>query len=134
MAVYATSADLAEYMALSQDDLPDDVDRLLARASEEVDYLTLNRVDTTETTHVTATKSAVCALCEFWIRNAADTASSVSSYTIGKLTVNHGQAGASTVPVDTRTQSRVRFALMKAGLLYRGVAQAGTSIPGESSF
>jgi len=132
MAVYATSADLAEYMALSQDDLPDDVDRMLARASEEVDYYALNRVDTTEATHVAAAKSAACALCEYWIRNAASTASTVTSYTIGKLTVN--QPGASTVPIDARTQSRVRFALMKAGLLYRGVAQAGTSVPGESSF
>lgn len=132
MAVYATSADLAEYLAISQDDLPEDVDRLLARASEEVDYLTLNRVDTTETTHVTATKAAACALCEYWIRNAADTAATVASYTIGKLTVN--QPGASTVPIDARTTARVRFALMKAGLLYRGVAQAHTSVPGESSF
>src|SRR5574343_585617 len=105
MAVYATSADLAEYLAISQDDLP-----------EEVDYLALHRVDTTETTHVTAAKAAACALCEYWIRNAASTASTVASYTIGKLTVN--QPGASTVPIDARTTARVRFALMKAGLLY----------------
>ena len=133
MSNYATQGQLAEYLALSVADLPSDVDRMLTRASEEINYITLGRIDTTDTTHTAAAQKAVCALCEFWIQNAADTASTVQSYTLGKLTVNHGGV-VSTVPVDVRTQARVKQALLTAGLLYRGVAQANSSVAGESSF
>src|SRR5690606_36807711 len=59
---YATESDLADYLGVSLADLPPDADRLLKRASEDIDYWTLGRAMQCE-----ATKLAACAQVEMWL-------------------------------------------------------------------
>jgi len=118
---YATIEELAEYTG---QDAPDDAERLLDRASELMDYYTLQQIDTDEEEHAEAAKKAVCAQVEHWVETGDELGiiSSLRSISIGSFSAssNGGQGdirGGSVPPPPYR----VRQALMQAGLLYRGV-------------
>lgn len=119
--IYATAEDLAAYTGK---DAPADAQRLLARASELVDYVTRGRVDAAVGAHLEAAKRAVCAICEFWTNAGEPTGAlsgQVKSYTAGKVSVTYaagseGSAGGQGLP------RRAQQALMAAGLLSAGVA------------
>ena len=80
--VYATPADLAEYLGLL--DPPDDAQRLLLRASEEVDstlMASVYAVDDTDHYPVVqeqrdACRDAVCAIVEWWAETGDETGAS----------------------------------------------------------
>lgn len=115
---YATPQDLAEYLAVGVDDLPADVERLLERASEAVDYLTLGRVDPGNAEHAEAAKLATCAQVESWLETeeVGEKQGAVKRFTIGRFSMDFGDQG---VP---QVAPRARRYLLLAGLLYRGVA------------
>jgi len=114
---YATPQDLAEYLAVDPTQLPADVERLLERASEAVDYLTLGRVDPSNPEHLEAARKATCAQVEAWMQTdeVGDKQGPVKSFTIGRFSMDFGEAGVPTVA------PRARRYLLLAGLLYRGV-------------
>src|SRR5690606_40487412 len=60
---YATVQDLADYLGVSEADLPADAERLLQRASEKIDSWTLGRASEGE-----ATKQATCAQVAWWLQ------------------------------------------------------------------
>lgn len=121
MSAYATAEELAAYTGTTA---PADAERLLLRASELVDYVTRGRIDTTDTDHTDAARTAVCAICEAWAHTGEPTGAlsgNVQSYTAGKVSVTYAQGsgsggGGSALPV------RAYQALLSAGLLSAGVA------------
>ena len=112
MTKYATREDLKEYLELTDADLPSDIDRLLQRASELLDYATRNRLRGGET----AVKAS-CAQVEFWLSadESMDILGKIKSFSIGKFSLNYGDNGIPTLA------PRARRILAHAGLLYRGV-------------
>lgn len=122
---YATRAELVAYIGESVD-LPSEAeqDRLLERASELIDYATLDRIDVDDDGHAEAARKAVCAQVEAWLEGGefSDIGGAVSSYSVGSVSVNYGGSGqpgiAGTAP---RIAPRARGYLFRAGLLYRGV-------------
>lgn len=121
---YATPAELANYVS-SAIILPSTAEqlRLLERASEQVDYLTLGRIDTSNPEHAEAAKNATMAQVEFWFEagESVDIGQAVGSYSIGKLSINYGGASAGKQGTQVSLAPRARRYLFLAGLLYRGV-------------
>lgn len=115
---YASEADLAEYLGVGESQLPDDAERLLERASELVDYLTLGRINTANAEHAEAAKKATCAQVESWLETeeVGEKQGAVKRFTIGRFSMDFGDSGVPTVA------PRARRYLLLAGLLYRGVA------------
>ena len=118
---YATEQDLADYLGVSMADLPADAERLLQRASEEIDYWTLGRASEGE-----ATKLAACAQVEWWLQLretlGTDLAGldNIRSFSLGKWSMTFGD-GASGGGGMRGLAPRARQYLLLAGLLFRGV-------------
>ncbi len=124
---YATPADLAAYVseAITLPSTQEQL-RLLERASEQVDYLTLGRIDTGNPEHAEAAKLATSAQVEFWLDSgeSVDMGSAIGSYSIGKMSINYGGGGAGRQGTQGTLAPRARRYLFLAGLLYRGVGSA----------
>lgn len=118
---YATEQDLADYLGVSLADLPDDAERLLERASEDIDYYTLGRATQSE-----ATKLATCAQIEMWLEvgEETDIRGALQSFSIGRWSATYAGAagGAGSGGGPPALAPRARRHLLLAGLLYRGVA------------
>jgi hypothetical protein len=118
---YATAADLLAY-AGSELELPssEEQDRLLARASELVDAITLDRVDAEDDEHVEGARDAVCAQVEWWLSAGEDTelGMNVQGYSVGSLSLTYGQGNRAQ---DVKLAPRARRHLFLAGLLDRRV-------------
>lgn len=114
---YATEADLAEYLGVSEADLPTDAGRLLERASEAVDYITRGKIDPENAEHSEAAKKATCAQVELWLQTEGigELPGTIKSFSLGKFSMDFGEAGMPDVA------SRAKQYLFLAGLLYRGV-------------
>lgn len=121
MATYATKEDVAEYLHTDEANLPDDVERLLARASELIDGETLRPIKRDKAEHMEAAKNAVCAQIEYWIDEGedGDIGGPIQGFSLGSLQVQYG-AGRNRVG-PTYLAPRARRFLLHAGLLYRGV-------------
>lgn len=65
---YATQNDLSSYLG----SVPESADRLLTRASELLDALTLGRIDLNNAEHSEAVKNATCAQVEYWLQIGED--------------------------------------------------------------
>lgn len=65
--VYATSEQVAEYMGMEAAELPDNTSTVIKRASEMIDYSTLDRINAENSEHLEAAKQAVCAQVEYWM-------------------------------------------------------------------
>lgn len=115
--IYANNTDLDAFI---EADIPEDSVRLLERASQLVDYITLNRIDTTNTVHLSAAKNAVCSQVEYWMQVGEEVGmiGSPQSFTIG----SYQQQGA--LPM---LAPRAKQFLLLAGLLSRSVKMRGTS-------
>ena len=114
---YATEADLAEYLGVSEADLPTDAGRLLERASEAVDYITRGKIDPENAEHSEAAKKATCAQVELWLQTEGigELPGTIKRFSLGKFSMDFGEAGMPDVA------SRAKQYLFLAGLLYRGV-------------
>jgi hypothetical protein len=120
---YATTSDLATYLDVTLDGIPTGSGRMLLRAKELIDYVTLNKVDTALPAHVNAVRSASCAQVEFWVEKGedADVAGPNEQYSAGKhFNVQQGQGNQRVAP--TYLAPRAARALQTAGLLFRGVS------------
>lgn len=116
---YATTTDLANYLGIAVSQLPSNASILLERASELIDYATLNRLDTSITEQANAAKKATCQQAEYFISFGTEYDISGRDYeqlSIGSWTANF-QDNSSTPTIAPRAKRT----LFLAGLLYRGV-------------
>ena len=129
---YANTTQLADYLGVAAGTLPTDAQRLLGRASELIQYATMDRVpepvdpgavpvDPAAITDVEAyqiaCRKATSAQIEHWLGSGeeADIAGQPKRYTISKLSVDWGD------DKPPELAPRARRYLFLAGLLYRGV-------------
>jgi len=116
---YATTTELADYLGVEESELPDDADRLLDRASEVIDYITLDRIDESITEQADAAKKATMAQYEWWaeIGDELGYLSQINSISIGEFSLEGGASQKSIKQIAPRAVQ----SLFLAGLLYRGV-------------
>ena len=112
---YATITELADYLGVQEADLPDDAERLLERASEMIDYYTLNRIEAGETA-----SKATCMQYEWWSQfDEFNTQQFFSEIEIGPFSAsNRGQNPDGGPP---ELALRARQVLFLGGYLYAGV-------------
>ncbi len=116
---YANVSELEEYTG---QDAPDDAERLLERASELIDYYTLNNIDEDDSDHMEAAQKAVCAQVEYWEELGDEHGIMVMlrQISIGSFSATAGQQdGQSQIP---ELAPRAQQALFMKGLLSRGVS------------
>ena len=115
---YATTSDLADYLGIDVSALPADAERLLARASEDIDAITRGRIDTDNTTHAAAAQRAACAQVEMFMElgEEASIGSAVVQRTVGRVSETYASGG------QSQLAPRAHRALMMAGLLYAGAS------------
>ena len=119
--VYATTTELAGYLGVDETELPDDASRLLERASEFMDYVTLNRIDDTETDQAEAARKATCAQIEYWQELGGDELglmSKINTISIGEFSMSGGSGSGSDI---AQLADRAQHYLFLEGLLYSGV-------------
>ena len=118
--VYATTTELAEYLGTDESSLPEDATRLLARASELIDYITRNRVDVSIIKQEEAARKATCAQYEWWaeVGDELGLMSQISSMSIAEFSFSGGSSQQSKLKTIAK---RTKQYLYLAGLLYRGV-------------
>lgn len=118
---YATLAELADYLGVQENDLPSDAERILDRASEVVDYITLGRIDESDTEQADAAKKATMAQYEWWsqIGDELGILQQVNQMSIGEF--SFGGAGSNSQAQISQISPRAEHYLFLAGLLYRGV-------------
>lgn len=112
---YATLTELADYLGVQEADLPDDAERLLERASDMIDYYTLNRIEAGE-----IASKAVCMQYEWWSQfDEFNTQQFFSSISIGPFSASNVSGSNNSGPPELAP--RARQLLMLNGYLYRGV-------------
>lgn len=122
---YATTQQLADYLGVELVDLPADASRLLDRASEDIDFQTLNRASDKfadgGAVYVAAIQKATCAQVEYWITDGESVSigPALKSYRMSKYAAEYADAGG-----PPRLAPRARQFLLLTGLLYRGVSLA----------
>lgn len=118
MSSYATTSDLADYLGIETAALPADAERLLARASEDIDAITRGRIDTDNTTHTDAAQKAACAQVEMFMELGEESSigSAVVQRTVGRVSETYASGG------QSQLAPRAHRALMMAGLLYAGAS------------
>lgn len=115
---YATASDVADYTGIEETELPDDIDRLIDRASEVIDEIIYHNFEEDNSDHIEATKKAVCAQIEYWfeISEDVDVTKMPSEFSIGSFSMGSATTNAS-MP---KLAPRARRHLFLAGLLYSG--------------
>jgi hypothetical protein len=115
--VYATKADLAAFLEMTEDQLPVNSNKLLKRASELIKQSIIITIDLTNTNTSEALQLATCAQVEYWIEMGESTAivGQVSSFSLGDLSMNMGDGN------QGMLSARARSYLNNQGLLYRGI-------------
>ena len=118
--IYATKEDLVNYLGLVDDQsLPDDIERMLKRASELIYCITYGNIKVGNETHLDTAKTATCAQIEYWLEigeSEAITGQNPSSFSIGDINMNYGTSGN-----KSTLAPRARHYLNMEGLLYRGL-------------
>lgn len=64
---YTDVIGVSEYMSLDEDDLPNDIDRMIDRASDLIDYYSLNKIDSNNNRQLEVAKKATNAQIEYWL-------------------------------------------------------------------
>jgi len=112
---YATPSQVATFMGKTVDELPADIDTLIANAS---DLITNTIIVDIEDWHSDALVFATCAQVEYIINGGNDeNTAPIKSYSAGSVSVTFAD-GYTQLPLC----ARARGYLSKAGLLYRGVS------------
>ena len=116
---YATSADLAAYMGINEEELPKGINIMLRRASELVGIAMRNNYNPEYESHVEAAKLATCSQCQNWIETNVSPVSNgnVSSYSLGELSITYSDVAKYSNKLCT---SAVRYLNVKH-LLYKGL-------------
>lgn len=111
---YATLAELADYLGVQESDFPDDAERLLERASEMIDYHTLNRIEAGETA-----SKATCMQYEWWSQfDEFGTVNFLNNISIGPFSAGLSDSSGGNIP---ELAPRAQQLLFLDGFLYRGV-------------
>lgn len=110
MTAYASTSDLATYTGRTTDE--DVATRLLDRAQELIDSVTMGRIDPDNEDHLLGASQASCAQVEYWLSNneSTDLEGGVRSQTIGKTSTTFANAPSELAP-------RARRLLLTYGLL-----------------
>jgi len=129
---YATTAQLADFLGVTEPELPADAERLLERASEVVDAQVRAPYDVdddglpSDPDIAAAFAAATCAQVEAWNAHGGDTSAvkggQIQSFTSGKLSVTYAQAAAGPSSSAAALADRARLLLQRAGLLGGKVA------------
>lgn len=121
---YATKADLAKYLGISENDLPSEADTYISRASEMVCIAMRNNYNPNNAEHVEAAKLATCAQCKEWVDRGSTTVidNNIASYTLGELSVTYANNSNenSTPKTNALSYDAIRY-LNHKHLLYRGM-------------
>jgi hypothetical protein len=116
---YATLAQLASYLGVAQSALPQNANILLDRASDLIDYITLGRIDSSDTSQATTAQKATCQQVEYMIEH-GELDKSENGYK--SLSIGNFSATFSDKSEGMKTLApRARRTLFLAGMLYRGV-------------
>jgi hypothetical protein len=120
---YATAQDLADYLGKQIGELPEDVQRLINRASELVKQSTMDNLKkyiTIPDNVVEALKLATCAQIEYWLEMGESTSivGNVENYSSGGLSVKLAN-----VDTGQLCKRSINF-LNRQGLLFRGIRQS----------
>lgn len=133
MVIYATPQNVADYMGVPLSSLPSDIDRLIDRATDLIDYVVMNRIrlfylnaDKTEIEDETIreyVQKATSSQVEYYINNGEQTdesqLSGISAFRVGNFNMSLGGSSAeNSLPV---LAPRCKRYLFLGGLLYRGV-------------
>jgi hypothetical protein len=115
---YATASDVATYMGIPESELPDDIDKLIDRADETIDYLI--RIEYTESDFTETLKKASSAQVEYWINmgEEIDYTSYPHNFSIGSFSMGSG-GGSASKSISPYAPRMLRY-LSSAGLLYAG--------------
>lgn len=120
---YASIEQLVSFTGITEEGLPSSVIRMLQRASELVDAITLGRINLANDNHLTAAQNAVCAQVEYWLQyggDQVDIIGSMQSVILGDLQLQFGAGDSRVTP--TFLAPRARNFLFLAGLLSRAVS------------
>lgn len=121
---YATKSDVAEYIGQTVDDLPNDIEVYISRASEMVCIAIRKNYNPNNAEHVEAAMLATCAQCKEWIDRGSTTVvdSDIASYSIGDLSVTYAtnNSESTTAKTSTLNSDAIRYLNYKH-LLYKGM-------------
>ena len=114
---YATTEELAEYLGIDEQDLPEDVENKLEKIAVVLDYHTLDRID--EDTEEAA-KQATFYQYDWWSETGDESGlmSQFDSLSIGEFSISGGR-DVMNIP---ELAPRAKQVLFLEGLLYRGVS------------
>lgn len=123
--IYATKEELANYLGLENiDQLLEDAERLLKRASELVYSLSYGNIINTNENHLEALKLATCAQVEYWneiSEQSAIVGQKVNSFSIGDISMNFGNDMSLGDQSNSKVAPRASRYLNDQGLMYRGL-------------
>lgn len=114
---YTTVVGISEYMSVDEEDLPNDINRMIDRASDLIDYYSLGKIDETDSRHIEVAKKATNAQVEYWLN------------TNDELNIMHvfqGLQAGGDISIDREGKleelaPRARQALLLGGLLNKSV-------------
>lgn len=131
---YATPQNVADYMGIALSELPSNINTLIDRSQELIDYVTLNHINddwlNDDKTAISdaeieeAVQKATSAQIEYWINT--DTSlditntGNVGSYSIGNWSITYDGKSGESVSVAILAP-RAKRHLFLVGLLYRGI-------------
>lgn len=122
---YATKADVAAFMGVTEADLPQDTDRLLDRIDELLDQVTFGRLkQTTDQDLLDAGNKAACAQMEYWVEGmgeSADIHGHVEGYNVGSFSM---QMSGGVPKLAPRSRRILRF----VGLLNQNVGRTNYGV------
>lgn len=115
--VFATTDELAVYLGIAEEALPENAVRMLARASELVAHLMGSNYLSTNAAHVESAMMATCAQVEYWIEN-GENVGTAKSFSLGDLSMAFGDNGPSLIA--PRANQYLNF----EGLRYTGISMS----------
>lgn len=119
-----TVDDIVSYTGIGITELPSDISRIIIRATEIIEYVTLNRAMPDNDKHQRAFKNAICAQVEYWLTVGEDLdfIGNISSIMIGSFQMQLGNADNDRgMGTTSRLSPRSYQALLMGGLFNRGV-------------
>ena len=117
---YATTTELADYLSVDEQDLPEDVENKLEKIAVVIDYHTLNKIDEDDADQSEAAKQATFYQYDWWVETGDEEGlmSQFDSLSIGEFSISGGRDGMD-IP---ELAPRAKQVLFLEGLLYRGVS------------
>lgn len=112
---YATKDDVSLFTGIEVNDLPNNIESLIQKAS---DLITNSIVVKIKEEHYTALRQATCAQVEYWLKvgEQSENEQQIQSYSAGSISVTFDPSQR-----QGKICTRARGYLNKVGLLYRGV-------------